>query len=147
MMGWDIPVIDSIPASSQPASRRFSTLEARRPWKGEALAPADLDAPRRRRVHQPDPGRAEPLGIVAVALGGLHKEQWRSDLPPSNFLLQVGVQWDPKLLAGLLLDDLDPPFLEVSLAHVNHVGLALPGVASEPNGAAEIFDSLRDRVF
>jgi len=48
------------------------------------------------------------------------------------------VQRYPQLLAGLLLDDLDPAILEVALAHADDIGLTLAGVAGEPNGAAEI---------
>jgi hypothetical protein len=33
IIACDMPVIDSIPASSHPASRSFSQLDARSPWK------------------------------------------------------------------------------------------------------------------
>jgi len=38
------------------------------------------------------------------------------------------VQRYPQLLAGLLLDDLDPAILEVAPAHADDIGLALAGM-------------------
>jgi hypothetical protein len=71
------------------------------------------------------------LGVCTKNQGGLISHRRIS-------LLQIGVQRYPQLLAGLLLDDLDPAILEVALAHADDIGLALAGVAGEPNGAAEI---------
>ena len=48
------------------------------------------------------------------------------------------MQWNLQLLARLLLDHLNPPGLEVALAHFQIIALALIGIAGEPNGAARI---------
>src|SRR6476660_7704680 len=130
IIAGDMPVMLSISCALHPASRSFSTLDARSPYVAFLPDPAC-----RRAIHQPRPRSLEAVCVVCFALRRLHEGGAAPALQRTH---QIVVKGHPQLLAGLLLHHVDPAVLNVAWGHTQHIRLSLAGVSSQQNSTAHI---------